>query len=43
MKSTRPLDNESGKVSSDKDEKGHRRIDTAELERVYGITPPRSF
>ena len=29
-----------GKVSSEKDEKGHRRIDTAELDRVYSITPP---
>ena len=34
-------DIKSGKVFSEKDEKGHRRIDTAELDRVYGnLTPP---
>ena len=38
--STIRRDIKSGKVSSEKDEKGHRRIDTAELDRVYGITPP---
>lgn len=38
--STIRRDIKSGKVSSDKDEKGHRRIDTAELHRVYSITPP---
>ena len=38
--STIRRDIKSGKVSSDKDEKGHRRIDTAELHRAYGITPP---
>ena len=38
--STIRRDIKSGKVSSNKDEKGHRRIDTAELHRVYGITPP---
>ena len=30
----------SGKVSSEKDEKGYRRIDIAELQRVYDIQPP---
>ena len=34
--STLRRDIKSGKVSSEKDEKGHRRIDTAELHRVYG-------
>ena len=30
-----------GKLSSEKDPKGHRRIDTAELDRGYGnLTPP---
>ena len=38
--STIRRDIKSGKVSSNKDEKGHRRIDTAELHRVYSITPP---
>lgn len=38
--STIRRDIKSGKVSSEKDEKGHRRIDTAELHRVYGITQP---
>ena len=38
--STIRRDIKSGKVSSEKDEKGHRRIDTTELDRVYGITPP---
>ena len=39
--STIRRDIKSGKVSSEKDEKGHRRIDTAELHRVYGnLTPP---
>ena len=38
--STIRRDIKSGKVSSEKDAKGHRRIDTAELQRVYGITPP---
>ena len=38
--STIRRDIKSGKVSSEKDEKGHRRIDTAELDRVYSITPP---
>lgn len=41
--STIRRDIKSGKVSSEKDAKGHRRIDTAESERVYGITlPPES-
>ena len=30
----------SGKVSAPKDDKGHRRIDVAELERVYDLQPP---
>ena len=30
----------SGKLSSEKDEKGNRRIDIAELQRVYDLTPP---
>ena len=38
--STIRRDIKAGKVSSEKDAKGHRRIDTAELDRVYGITPP---
>lgn len=39
--STIRRDIKSGKVSSEKDEKGHRKIDTAELHRVYGnLTPP---
>ena len=39
--STIRRDIKAGKVSSEKDEKGHRRIDTAELNRVYGnLTPP---
>ncbi len=38
--STIRRDIKSGKVSSEKDEKGYRRIDTAEVQRVYGITPP---
>ena len=38
--STIRRDLKSGKVLSEKDEKGHRRIDTAELHRVYSITPP---
>lgn len=38
--STLRRDIRSGKVSSEKDAKGHRRIDTAELDRVYGITLP---
>ena len=39
--STIRRDIKSGKVSSEKDEKGHRRINTAELDRVYGnLTSP---
>lgn len=38
--STIRRDIRSGKLSSEKDEKGRRRIDTAELDRVYGITAP---
>lgn len=38
--STIRRDIKSGKVSSEKDEKGRRRIDTAELQRVYNVTPP---
>ena len=38
--STIRRDIKSGKVSSEKDEKGHRRIDIAELQRVYDLTPP---
>ena len=34
--STLRRDIKSGKVSSEKDERGRRRIDTAELVRVYG-------
>ena len=40
--STIRRDIKAGKFSSEKDEKGHRRIDTAELDRVYSITPPES-
>ncbi|MCG9132165.1 hypothetical protein J5I95_10830, partial [Candidatus Poribacteria bacterium] len=38
--STIRRDIKSGKVSSEKDAKGHRRIDTAELQRVYPLTHP---
>ena len=38
--STIRRDIKSGKVSSEKDERGHRRIDIAELQRVYDVTPP---
>lgn len=38
--STLRRDCKSGKVSSEKDEKGNRRIDIAELQRVYDLTPP---
>ena len=38
--STIRRDIKSGKVSSDKDGKGHRRIDIAELQRVYDVTQP---
>ena len=38
--STIRRDIKSGKVSSEKDEKGHRRIDIAELQRVYDLIPP---
>ena len=38
--STIRRDIKSGKVSSGKDEKGCRRIDIAELQRVYNVTPP---
>ena len=38
--STIRRDIKSGKVSSEKDEKGHRRIDIAELQRVYDVTQP---
>lgn len=38
--STIRRDIKSGKVSSEKDEKGQRRIDIAELQRVYDLTPP---
>ena len=34
--STLRRDIKSGKVSSEKDDRGRRRIDTAELVRVYG-------
>lgn len=40
--STLRRDVKSGKVSSEKDGKGRRTIDTAELVRVYGITPPNN-
>lgn len=39
--STIRRDIKSGKVSSEKNDKGHRRIDTAELQRVYHLTLPR--
>ena len=38
--STIRRDIKSGKVSSEKDDKGQRRIDIAELQRVYNLTPP---
>ena len=38
--STIRRDIKSGKVSSEKDDKGHRRIDIAELQRVYNVTLP---
>lgn len=38
--STIRRDIKSGKVSSEKDAKGHRRIDIAELQRVYNLTQP---
>ncbi len=39
--STIRRDIRSGKLSSEKDEKGHLRIDTTELDTVYGnLTPP---
>ena len=38
--STIRRDIKSGKVSSEKDEKGHRRIEIAELQRVYDVAPP---
>lgn len=38
--STIRRDIKSGKVSSQKDAKGHRRIDIAELQRVYKVTHP---
>ena len=38
--STIRRDIKSGKVSSEKDEKGHRRIDIAELQRAYDLAPP---
>lgn len=38
--STIRRDIKNGKVSSEKDNNGRRRIDTAELDRVYGISPP---
>lgn len=38
--STIRRDIKSGKLSSEKDEKGHRRIDIAELQRVYNLTQP---
>ena len=38
--STIRRDIKSGKVSSEKDAKGHRRIDIAELQRVYNFQPP---
>ena len=37
--STIRRDIKSGKVSSEKDAKGHRRIDIAELQRVYTVEP----
>ena len=38
--STIRRDIKSGKISSEKDDKGQRRIDIAELQRVYDLTPP---
>ncbi len=38
--STIRRDIKSGKISSEKDAKGHRRIDIAELQRVYNFKPP---
>ena len=38
--STIRRDIKSGKVSSQKDDKGHRRIDIAELQRVYSVELP---
>lgn len=38
--STIRRDIKSDKVSSEKDDKGHRRIDIAELQRVYKVTLP---
>ena len=38
--STIRRDIKSNKVSSEKDAKGHRRIDIAELQRVYKVTHP---
>lgn len=38
--STIRRDIKSGKVSSEKDDKGHRRIDIAELQRVYSVELP---
>ena len=38
--STIRRDIKSGKVSSEKDEKGRRRIDIAELQRAYNVKPP---
>lgn len=38
--STIRRDIKSGKVSSEKDAKGHRRIDIAELQRVYDVRRP---
>ena len=38
--STIRRDIKSGKVSSEKDDKGHRRIDIAELQRVYTVELP---
>ena len=38
--STIRRDIKSGKLSSEKDAKGHRRIDIAELQRVYPLTHP---
>ena len=38
--STLRRDIKSGKVSSEKAAKGHRRIDIAELQRVYNFQPP---
>lgn len=38
--STIRRDIKAGKVSSEKDDKGHRRIDIAELQRVYDVRLP---